>query len=187
MGYHSNTLPMGQEAPIAPWGGSDQPLLSQMVTGTETTSSEMNEGHVWGASPWLQQPMQRQANGLGPNSAIEALQSLKDPKLCREPAMCIQGEQSQQDADDGDLDIDSEIIGRAVRFIEELSTESGEEDDQLPISKEDTIRLPQARKDVFPASTNAAYRSMWNPQEPWVGDINAQDRWQSGLVRWDNL
>lgn len=136
------------------WPGSERPVLGQ------TAPSEVNEGHVWGASTWLQRPLQQQAGD--PNSG--------------EQSVCT-GEQPQQDADldDGDLDIDSEIIGRAVRFIEELSTEESGSEDHSPI-KGAAIEFPHAIKDSGLRPSNGPYRSMWNPQEPWVADVNGQGR-----------
>jgi len=187
-GYSNN---MGQEASIPPSGqGQHNPWLSQIggPTGGATEelfrkgshdSSEVTEANVWGTSPWLQQPLQRQDM----DSTIKAMQNLTVSK----ELLNVQVEKSHQelDADNLDEDVDSEIYERAVRFIEELSTEeSGDEDQPLSGDKEDSIQPTLTIRES--GSNNGACPPMWNPQEAWVADVNGPDRWKldPGLNYW---
>merc|ERR1719331_3124099 len=105
-------MPMGQQqASVAPWPGSTQPMLSQMVLSGgahETNTSEITEGQVWGTSPWMQQPLQQQQQ----QQAVKDMQNLNVSKEMNQILNRQQMDQVQADADDGDLDVDSEIYER---------------------------------------------------------------------------
>lgn len=137
------------------WSGSSQPMLGQIgVPGTENAAHDINENHIWGTSPWLQQPLQQQASRLEPS--MKAIQNPPASKVQLQGEMLHgQFEQCEQEteADDAD-DVDSEIYERAVRFIEELSTEESDSEDQPPPIKE-------------PMFDHGAAAGMWNSQEAW--------------------
>lgn len=183
MGYGA-TMPMVQEASTVPsqlWPGSNQAMLSQMVLpvgGSETTTSDISEGHVWGASPWMQQqqPLQQVAHNHA-NVLNEALHAMTAAPMLKEQPVQTQAQLTQEnEAGNAALDVDSEIYERAVRFIEELSTEEsdGSEDAPLATGKAGYIQSPpQAIKE---AGLKNGASDMWNPQEAgW--DANGQERW----------
>jgi len=186
-GTNYSNMPMGQPEASIPqsqlWPGSAQSMLGQMVlsgTATETTTSDISEGHVWGTtSPWLLGQQQQSIHQIeqkagGLHSATKTTQNLS---MTKEQPQVTQEVQ----ADDGEEDVDSEIYERAVRFLDEISTEeSGSEDMPTPVAKADTIQLSQVVKESGPGSNNRAFPPMWNPQEAWVSD-GGKDQWQVDL------
>jgi hypothetical protein len=193
---YANMPPISQEAaPIAQsqlWPGSAQPMLSQMILpggATETTSSDINN-KLWGPSPWLQeQNLQHQAAST--RSSASSVSGTYSATMALSQAMQNQDHadsvQQETEADDGEVDVDKEIYERAVRFLDEISTdESSAEDQPLPAHKQDVIQPMQVGKQVGAGLNTSAFDRMWNPQEAWVSDVNGQDRWGTdpGLNHW---
>jgi hypothetical protein len=169
--YSGNVNSGREAATIASqiWPGTSQELLSQLLVPGATQDvvrPQNNDVHLWGANPWLQQPLQQQ----GLSAAKDNFERGDVEKLSQDVEV--------DDADDDIDDIESEIYGRAVRFLDEISTdESGSEDQALPMRKEvDHINCPTLTiKD--PLYSSALFASMWNPQEPaWATEINGQER-----------
>jgi len=206
MGY-ANSMPMVpvglEESQL--WPGTTQPsamssMLGHMVlpgaSGGTTTSGI--EGRVWGASPWLQQPLQQQqqqqqqqqpqqAGGL--NSTTRAMESLNVPKDALQHQMLntqVEQTQKEAEADDGELDVESEIYGRAIRFLDELSTEESGSEPETCTMKEASIHPSQPIKESMPGLSYGTLPLGWNPQDACFADINGQDRWQidGGLNSW---
>lgn len=182
---YAGSMPMGQEASVTGnlWAGSNQPMLGRMALSGgagETTLSEIGDRHVWGGSPWLQQPLQQQVGS--DNTAAKDVQGLaqsKEQALLQLPSNKFDQAQQEVETNDGEIDVDSEIYERAVRFLDEISTEeSGSEDQPASGSGDKDDSLFRSEQMVKEHRSDApGFPPMWNPQEAWVSDANHNERW----------
>jgi len=159
------------------WAGASQPLLSEMLLGSNAADrSASDHPNVWNAHAWLQQP-QPQAG----------LSMLPAPPATRQEFAGISPPRPSQELepDDGEVDINSEICKQTLRFLDEISTEeSGSED--LPSSSNDgkDVDPPfsqgyRQELSMEPGYSNASFSPMWNLQDAsWAPDASGQELWQ---------
>jgi len=191
-GSAETTLDITEERPwgVSPWLQQQQPQQQQQQQ-QHQQQQQQQQPQQQQQQQQEQQPslLQQQAGGFHSASAIKAMQGLTVSKEALQPQMLnVQAEQVQQEAEahDGELDLESEIYDRAVRFLDELSTEEsdGSEPEHIAMNnKEANIQLTQPVKEF----DLGALPPDWNPQEAWVADVNGQDPWQVdvGMHYWN--
>lgn len=122
-----------------------------------------------GSSAWLQPPQQQQANSF--NAGMNMISGTKEDSI----------QDAGQKDDGGELDVESEIYARALRLLDELSTEDSdaEHDRELSLAKDFTLQ-PYMQKGE--TSTHGIMPDDWSSpqQHTWTaGDLSKRELWKS--------
>lgn len=147
------------------------PILGQLSGPGDNSDNRVDskERASWGSSPWLQPPPQHQASSF--NAGMKMVGGTKEDSVL---------DAGQKD-DDCELDVESEIYARALRLLDELSTEDSdaEHDRELSLAKDLTL---QSHLQKGERSTHGIMPGGWNPplQHTWAaGDLPKREPWKS--------